>query len=259
MQEGDVLRCQSSSDLINSAFVAKYFRLGDDLEHILALLSKGEVMTRAIQKFYGMRLVDQYEWECLASFVLATNANIPRIKKMVAAVSEKYGDLLEFDGEKFHAFPGPMALASASLAELHDCGLGYRAPFLRRVAASVTEGKVDFAEVASLPYLDARKELLKELFGEKILLGVGPKVADCVLLYSCGKDEAFPIDVWIAKALAKSFPKLLGPRLRSRLSSGGTKLSLGDYARISSSARAHFGRYAGFAQLYLYMAAREGE
>ncbi len=259
-QEGEVLRCSSSSDLADSAFVTRYFRLDEDLNHILAAISKDRVITRAVQKFYGMRIARQDTWECLASFVLATNANIPRIRKMVAAVCERYGSLFEFEGEHFHSFPSADSLAAASAADLRRCGLGYRAPFLKRVAASVAEGRVDFAKVQSLGYEEARKELLSRLFGEKLLLGVGPKVADCVLLFSCGKDEAFPIDVWIARALARSYPRMLGQSMRSRLARDGKlRLSLRDYDRISGAARRHFGKYAGHAQQYLYMATREAE
>lgn len=257
-QEGDVLRCSTSSESISSAFVTQYFRLDEDLEHILATLTKDDVITRAIEKFYGLRLVRQDKWECLASFVLATNANIPRIKKMVSAVCSRYGRLFEFEGQTFYAFPTPEALASAKMPDLRACGLGYRGPFLRRVATSVTEGKVDFDGLSSMGYEESRKLLLTELFGEKLLLGVGPKVADCVLLYSCGKDEAFPIDVWIARVIAKSYPRLLGPAMKRRFAvEGKLKLSPGDYAKISQKLRARFGTYAGYAQQYLFAAARE--
>lgn len=259
-QERDALRCSSSSDHVDSAFVKRYFRLDEDLDHVLATISKDRVIARAVQKFYGMRLVRQDTWECLASFVLATNANIPRIRKMVSAMCERYGEASEFDGEPFRGFPSPQALAGASAADLRRCGLGYRAPFLKKVAAAVAEGRVDFAKVKSLEYEEARRELLSELFGQKVLLGVGPKVADCVLLFSCGKDEAFPIDVWIARALASSYPRMLDPSMRSRLARDGKlKLSLRDYERISAAARKRFGEYAGYAQQYLYMAAKEAE
>ena len=88
-QEGDVLRCESSSDRLDSSFVARYFRLDDDLEHIIAAVAKDDRMARAAERFYGLRLVRQDRWECLASFVLATNATIPRIKKMISAVCER--------------------------------------------------------------------------------------------------------------------------------------------------------------------------
>lgn len=257
-QESEVLRCETSSDVLNSAFVTGYFRLNEDLEHVLSTITRDEVMTRAAEKFYGLRLISQDRWECLASFVLATNANIPRIGKMIAAICANFGRPIDFEGESYYSFPTPEALSGASVYELTACGLGYRSPFLRRVSVSVLRGKVDFDRLASQPYEEAQKLLLKELFGEKVLLGVGPKVADCVLLYSCGKDEAFPIDVWIARILAKSYPDLLSAPLRARLKRDEkAKLSPGDYARLSSSARRYFGRYAGYAQQYLYMAAKE--
>jgi N-glycosylase/DNA lyase len=257
-QEGEVLRCSTGNDFLDSTFVSSYFRLDEDLDHILATLSKDETITRAAEKFYGLRLVSQDPWECLASFVLATNANIPRIKKMVGAVCAKYGRPFEFEGAIYAAFPSPETLAGASETDLVACGLGYRAPFLKRIATSVASGKVDFNRFGALGYPESRELLLAELFGQKLLPGVGPKVADCVLLYSFGKDEAFPIDVWIARVLARAYPRLLGPELRKKLSpQGRAKLSSSDYDKISARVRAYFGGYAGYAQQYLYMAARE--
>jgi N-glycosylase/DNA lyase len=258
-REGDLLRCSSSSERIDSEFVTRYFRLDVDLDHVLATISRDDTISRAAEKFYGLRIVSQDAWECLASFVLATNANIPRIKKMVTAVCLRFGRAFEFEGEKQAAFPAPDDLARVSVKDLLACGLGYRAPYLKRVATSVAEGRVDFAAIAGLGYSESKKLLMTELLGQKLLLGVGPKVADCVLLYSFGKDEAFPIDVWIAKVLATSYPELLGPALKRRYKAEGkTKLSPSDYERISARARNYFGKYAGYAQQYLFMAAREG-
>ena len=257
-QEGDLLRCSASSEEIDNEFVACFFRLHVDLDHILTSISKDDTISRAIEKFYGLRIVSQNSWECLASFVLATNANIPRIRKMIGAISSRYGEKFEFEGERHSTFPTPQALAAASAKDLVGCGLGYRAPFLRQVATSVAEGMVDFAALASMGYHESRKLLLTELLGQKLLLGVGPKVADCVLLYSCGKDEAFPIDVWIANVLAASYPELLGPVAQKKYAAEGkVKLSPSDYDRISARVRAYFGKYAGYAQQYLFIAARK--
>ncbi len=257
-QEGDTLRCSSGSDSLDNNFVTNYFRLDEDLDHVLASLAKDEVITKAIEKFYGLRLVRQDPWECLGSFVLATNSNIPRIKKMISSVCSRYGEPTQFEGDTYHAFPSPEALSRAPVSDLRALGLGYRAPFLKHVAKSVAEGKVDLTSLRALSYEKSQEVLLTELFGEKLLLGVGPKVADCVLLYSLGKDEAFPIDVWIARMIAKSYPSLLPRPLRSRLAANAKfRLSIGEYRRVSNSIRSHFGSYAGYAQQYLYMAARE--
>ena len=259
-QEGDVLKCVSSTGALGASWVSDYFRLDEDLEHVLASISRDDPITRAVERFYGLRLIRQDRWECLASFVLATNANIPRIQKMVGEVCVRYGRQFQFDGDELHAFPAPADLAEAPVEGLRACGLGYRAAFLKKVATSVVKGKIDFEKVATLPFEDSRKLLLSELLGEKLLLGVGPKVADCVLLYSFDKDEAFPIDVWIARVISKFYPRLLGPTLRTRLKRDeSAKLSPGEYTRSSASLRRYFGRYAGYAQQYLFMAARESE
>ncbi len=260
MQEGEWLRCISSSEHVGSNFVGSYFRLDDDLDGVLAPLMSDEFMARAAQEFYGMHLMRQDKWECLASFLLATNANIPRIKGMVGSVCARFGEPFEFDGATHHSFPTPEVLASLSVSDLSDCGLGYRAAFLKRVAASVRDDRIDFAELSSLPYREAHQLLLAELRGEKVLLGVGPKVADCVLLYSCGKDEAFPIDVWIGRALAKWYPKLFTPELRKKLAKDGkARMGEADYYRVSDRVRAKLGKYAGYAQQYLYALARSAD
>ena len=256
-QEGDSLRCESSGEALGSAFVRDYFRLDEDFQAVLGSFAKDKTITDAVQKFYGMRLIRQERWECLASFLLATNANIPRIKKMISAVCLRFGEAFKFGGEEYQAFPQPEALASASKEDLRNCGLGYRAPFLKHVAKAVQEGRVDFTQIANLGYPEARNRLLTELLGEKVLLGVGPKVSDCVLLYSFGQDQAFPIDVWIARELAKSYPRLFGKDLRKKLSKEGTaRMTLRDYEKASEAARRHFGKYAGYAQQYLYAAAK---
>lgn len=258
-QEGEVLECESSTDRMDSAFVRHYFRLDEDIEPILVSIMRDEQTSRAVQEFHGMGLIRQDGWECLASFVLATNSNIPRIKTMVSNVCSSFGSALEFEGREYRLFPAASTLAAAPLSRLRRCGLGYRAPYLKKVSKAVSMGRIDFAGLSRLGYEEARDLLLARLAGEKLLLGVGPKVADCVLLFSCGKDGAFPIDVWIGRALAQRYPGLLEPRLRKKLSAKRAALSLGDYQRLSNVARSYFGAFAGYAQQYLFMMARVEE
>jgi len=256
-QEAGWIQCSSSSELLDSNYVRGYFRLDDNLQDILATFTKDETMNGAAQRFYGMRLIRQDRWECLASFVLTTNANIPRIKGMVAQVCARFGEPFDFEGETFRSFPRPERLSEAKLSELRDCGLGYRAEYIKRVARAVDEGRVDFSELALMDYETSRETMLKRIFGEKTLHGVGPKVADCVLLFSCGKDEAFPIDVWAARALERHYPGLLEDGLRAKLGSGAkASITGGEYSRTSAAAREFFGQYAGYAQQYLFMLAR---
>lgn len=256
-RDGEALTCVSSTDRIDSRFLSNYFRLEEDPRPILASIMVDGTMNRATQQFYGLRLVRQDPWECLASFVLATNSNIPRIKKMISNISSSFGERIVFEGTPYSAFPTPAALAEAPLSRLRSCGLGYRAPFLKKVAAAVEGGRLHFGELSMHGYDEARKILLGNLPGEKLLLGVGPKVADCVLLFSCDKDDAFPIDVWVARSLLRFYPSLIPPPLRRKLHSSSKKnLTKGEYELLSAVARRKFGKYAGYAQQYLFMLAR---
>jgi N-glycosylase/DNA lyase len=255
-QDGELLTCESSTEAIDGAFVRRYFRLDDDIQPILFSIMKDTQITRAVQEFHGMRLIRQSGWECLASFVLATNSNIPRIKRMVSNVCEALGRTLEFEGSVYHLFPQPADLAAAPTSVLKRCGLGYRAPFLKKVAQAVDAGRIDFGELSVLDYERARDLLLARLSGAKLLLGVGPKVADCVLLFSCEKEDAFPIDVWIGRILARLYPSLVEPKLLRKLRGKKAALTLGEYQRLSSAVRHYFGPYAGYAQQYLFMLAR---
>jgi N-glycosylase/DNA lyase len=223
---------------------------------------KDEHMTEAIQRYYGLRLIHQDAWECLVSFVIATNTNIPRIKLMISNLCERFGEKAGFEGSQYALFPGPHSLAYASHEELTACGLGYRARFVKSVAQKVNSGEVDLEELKILDYERAREVLIERLLGEKTFLGIGRKAADCVLLFSCGKDSSFPIDVWMARVLARYYPGLFDKDLAERLIShvsNETRLSGGAYERISSSMREYFGEYAGYAQQYLFHDARKSK
>ncbi len=235
-QDRDSLYCESNSDGLDASFVRRFFRLDEDL---------------------SLRLIRQDRWECLASFVLATNSNIPSIRRMIANVCERFGEPFLYEGLQYRRFPSAEKIAEAPLQSLAECGLGYRSPFLKRVAGAIHEGRLELSELALLDYPDAKELLLKKLLGAKLLLGVGPKVADCLLLFSCDKDEAFPIDVWVARALAHYYPRLFEKKTGKRLASKSTRSLSGSlYDSISSRARSHFGKYAGYAQQYLFMLAR---
>jgi N-glycosylase/DNA lyase len=254
-QEGFTLFCSSSSEALDARFAHSYFRLDDDFEAILSSIPKDPTMTDAFEKFRGLRLVRQDVWECLLSFVIATNANIPRIKGMISNLCERFGERVSFDGIDYHLFPTPERLARSTVAELTACGLGYRAKFVRDIAWTVDSGSVNLEELRLQGYPRAREILLERVLEKKTFLGIGRKVADCVLLFSCDKDEAFPIDVWIARALAGYYPHLFSEDVMARLSSkvsGRSSLTEKAYDSISEAARGYFGPYAGYAQQYLF-------
>lgn len=261
-QEEASLVCVVSNEHITPQSVHAYFRLGDDLERVYSKTMKDDHITEAIQRYYGLRLIQQDVWECLVSFVIATNTNIPRIRLMISRLCDRFGEKATFEGKEYSLFPRPDSLANASREDLTDCGLGYRARFVKSVAQKVDSGGVDLEELKLLGYERAREVLVERLLGEKTLLGIGRKAADCVLLFSCGKDESFPIDVWMARVLAKYYPGLFGKELVDRLNlhvSKETRLSGGAYEGISSLMREYFGEYAGYAQQYLFHDARKSK
>ncbi|OGS42507.1 MAG: hypothetical protein A3K67_07460 [Euryarchaeota archaeon RBG_16_62_10] len=205
-----------------AAAVRTYLRAGDDVGAIQRALGKDPVLSPGIHGLRGLRIVKMDEWECLVSYVLATYANIPRIARMIDALSRRYGTPI--DGDTY-SFPAPKAVRRATVAELRRCGLGYRAKYVRAVGQAVNEDRI--RELRRRRYPELREEL-------KSLPGVGDKVADCVCLFGFGRLEAFPIDVWMERALARLY--------------GQT----GSYAKLRTFAASRFGRHAGYAQEYMY-------
>lgn len=204
------------------ADVEGYLRASDDVASVRNTLSKDEVMAKGLPMVKGLRLVKMDEWECLASYVLATYSNIPRIRRMIDRLSERYGE--DIDGNT-RAFPTAESLSTATVEELAACGLGYRARYLHSLCRAVDDDVI--ASFRELEHRELRAEL-------KEFPGVGDKVADCVSLFGFGRLEAFPVDVWIERAMAR----LYGVR--------------GSYRRIAEFADERFGPVAGYAQEYLY-------
>jgi N-glycosylase/DNA lyase len=156
----------------------------------------------------GIRILRQDKWEALLSFIISQNNNIPRIKKIIASMRSYFG-----------GFPKATQIASENVENLKQFKLGYRAEYIANAAKRVTSGETDLTSIAEMPYSSAKKELLK-------ILGVGSKVADCVLLFGMHKLEAFPVDVWIKRALQTFYPL--------------------------SAPECFTGEYAGLAQQYLF-------
>ena len=202
--------------------LSTYLRASDDIDGIQRALGSDEVLSRGFAQVRGLRLVKMDEWECLISYALATYANIPRIARMIESLSSTFGEEI---GRGFHAFPSPDELGGASEDELADCGLGYRAAYVRGICDSV--GTRTIADMRRLRYPELRERL-------KSLPGVGDKVADCVSLFGFGRLEAFPIDVWIQRAVWRLY---------------GVS---GTYAKVGEFARDKFGDFAGYAQEYLF-------
>jgi N-glycosylase/DNA lyase len=243
-QMDGILLFEGSCDDLGCGFVRRYFRLDDDLCSVYSALMKDEHARTAVEQFHGLRLLRQQPWECLISYICATYTSIPTIRQMIFNISEKLGKPIEFEGAQFYGFPQPQALANASLRDLRHCKLGYRAESVRETARLVDKGDFDLDALRNLPYGDAKKMLMS-------LPGVGPKVADCVLLFSLDKLEAFPIDVWIKRIMLESYSEYFEPNFVDRVRRK-RNVSRREYEALYVVGRQLFGEFLGYAQEYLY-------
>jgi N-glycosylase/DNA lyase len=228
----------------DEAFVRHYLRLDDDLAQISLCVDRDKHIHAALQRYVGLRLVRQEPWNCLVGFICSIQKNIPAIEHMLLEMSTRFGEKREFDGKTFYLFPTAERLALASESGLRECSLGFRAKYVKATAQKIVDENFDLNSLRLLPYLEARSKLLE-------FMGVGLKVADCVLLFSLDKTEAFPVDVWVKRVILNHYCDKLAPELVKRLQSRST-LTNGEYLKIGDFARAYFGKYAGYAQEYLY-------
>jgi N-glycosylase/DNA lyase len=212
------------------SFIRDYFQLDLDLPPILASIDRDPLIHSSLFRCHGLRIIRQPEWECLASYICATYANIPGIRHRIELLARSFGKPVRFEGRTYYGFPTPDALASAEDYTMRECKVGYRAPYLCETARRVQADPALFDRIAALGYEDAHRELLR-------LKGVGNKVADCVLLFAFRRYEAVPVDVWIARILSTCY---------------GTGTVLRTYPRLQGLARELFGEFAGYAQEYLF-------
>jgi len=229
---------------VGEAFVKNYFGLNDDLKQISSSVDKDAYIRKALRRFEGLRIVRQDPWECLISFICATCKNIAAIELMLRKLSSSFGEKKRFDEMDFYTFPSPEKLASATIAGLKECGLGYRAKYVQATAKKIFEEKIELETFKNRPYLEARRLLVE-------FPGVGLKVADCALLFSLEKMESFPVDVWVKRVVLNHYADHLPGVLVKKLSTRDS-LSSGEYKKINDFGRNYFGPYAGYAQEYLY-------
>jgi len=233
-QNGNRLRFSGAP----AEFIRQYFALDVDLPPILSVIDNDPVIHRAIGECSGLRLVRQPPWECTVSYICSTNSNIPTIRRRIGLLAERFGTRVRSGGQTFYTFPDPSGISCKGLEELAVCKLGYRQPYVYDTSCTVTDMRLWEQKIRSLPYEDARRELMK-------LQGVGLKAADCILLFAFQKYEAFPVDVWIRRILKEQYL----PDLPT-----DTPLTTREYDRIRMFAKEQFGEYCGWAQEYLYAA-----
>jgi N-glycosylase/DNA lyase len=239
-QVRDGLRIGTAAPVKNWDWLRRFLQTEVDLAGVLKTFPDDAPMRAAVAACHGLRVLRQDPWECLASFILSSTKQIVQIRQIISLLCERFGEpvhncnygggeSLAVTDRRYNCFPSPEKIAHLTEADLRACKMGFRAPHLLAAARQIADGRFDLNGPRHLPLAEAREELIK-------LPGVGGKIADCVLLFACGFDAAFPVDVWVERALRE----LYFPRRRMTAK------------RLRHFAATHFGPHAGYAQQYLF-------
>ena len=204
----------------------EYFDLDRNYDEAASSFCGGEYLEEAKRFGKGIRILRQEPWEALCSFIISQCNNIPRIKGIVERLCSLFGNAVSFEGTEYHTFPTAEKIAALSLEDLQPLRSGYRAEYILSAAKEIASGNTDLSFLADTDWIRAEKTLLS-------MKGVGKKVADCVLLFGLHHMEAFPVDVWIRRALREHFPPDFDPSA--------------------------LGENAGLAQQYIFYYARSGQ
>jgi len=210
-----------------------YFDLKRDYSVIKKEFMKDSLLKKSVDFGYGIRLLQQEPFELTMSFIISSNNRIPMIKRAINNLSKKWGQVIEYKGETYYTFPTAEGLEGASLEEIQSCGLGFRSKYVKDTVHRVYSGEVNLESIKSEEDDVCHEELKK-------LNGIGPKVSDCIMLFSMQKYSAFPVDVWVKRAMQFFY---LAPDV--------------SLPKIRIFARDKFENTAGFAQQYLFYYARE--
>ena len=225
------IRAETAVPVKNWDWLRDFLQVEVDLAAILKSFPGDAPLREAVSACRGLRVLRQDPWECLASFILSSTKQIVQIRQIISLLCERFGVpvVVPVGERRAFAFPSPEKIAAVTEADLRGCKMGFRAPHLLTAAGQIAGGHLDLNRLYHLSQAAARAELMK-------LGGVGGKIADCVLLFAGGFDTAFPVDVWVERALRR----LYFPRRRVTAK------------RLRHFAATHFGPHAGYAQQYLF-------
>jgi len=219
-----------------------FFRKNDDIQKIIKSISKDKTVKKAISQYEGLRLFNQDPFQCMISFIISSNSNIQKIKNSLEKISKKFGTKLMVQNEEFYLFPRPEKIAKASINEIKTCGVGYRAPFIKEAAKMVTSKKINFEYLKNSDYNETKRNL-------RLIPGVGNKVADCIMLFSLNKLDAFPLDTWMIKILEKYYSNEFQIETKT--------ITEKQYEILHKKIVDYFGPYCGYAQQFLFKMERE--
>jgi N-glycosylase/DNA lyase len=217
-----------------------YFDLKRDYENIKETLSKDELLKQSVEFGHGIRILQQQPFELVISFIISANNRIPMIKRALDNISKRWGKEIEYKGKTYYTFPTVEDFAKVSMEEIESCGVGFRAKYIadtvEKIYKSMSE---EYKQEYDLNFIKAQSddgchEALQ------VFSGIGPKVADCIMLFSMNKYSAFPVDVWVKRAMQHFY---LAPDVSLK--------------KIRDFGRNKFGELSGFAQQYLFYYARE--
>ena len=238
-QNGQTICFNGNCDGDIKETVTNYFDLKTDYGKIQKqLASVDKYMKNSIEYGKGIRILNQDLWETIISFIISANNNIPRIKGIIERLAANYGNAIEYEGKQYYTFPTAEQLKDVTVKQYRNLGLGFRDKRLHETVKMVINKEVDLTKIDKLPTPQAREELLK-------LAGIGPKVADCILLFSTLKRfDVFPIDVWVRRVMNDLYIH----------NEDETKVSKKEIAKL---AQEKYGDLQGLAQQYLFYWRRE--
>ncbi|MDE1845100.1 MAG: DNA repair protein [Thaumarchaeota archaeon] len=227
----------------SSGNIDNFLRSDDNLKKILSDISRDKIVAGAVKQSPGLRLIRQDPFQCYISFICSSNSSIQNIKSMLENLCKKFGTRQEFDGYELATFPKAATLANASMKDLVNCRLGFRAKYVKEAAQAVDSGKIDFALLKKTNYHTTIESLKK-------ILGIGNKVADCIALFSLDKMDAFPIDRWTQRILLKYYKKFFDNVTEKPMTEK-------KYEKLHGEIVEYFGPYAGYSQQFLFKMERD--
>lgn len=236
-EENDKLYVLSSNMDKLEEIINNYFDLDTNYQEIERQISNIDKNVKtAVKNSTGIRILNQDFFEMVISYIISANNNIPRISKSINEICKRYGKEIIFESNKYYLFPNLEDLLNVTEEEFKSCGVGFRARYLKNTIKNIYENKMDFEYMMKLDTITAKQELMK-------MQGIGPKVADCILLFSLSRKEVFPIDVWVERVMSKIYFKDLKG-----------KVSKKDIINYSNN---NFKEYAGIVQQHLFFNIRE--
>lgn len=253
--DDEVIIYNSNEEDFNNIW-KNYFDLERNYDEIKDVLAKDEILRKSVEFGYGIRILNQDPFEILISFIISARNSIPSIKKTVKKICERWGEKIEYKGNEYYTFPTPQAIKDATLEEIQETGASFRSKYIVDTIKKVNEAievkediKLNPSKYDERPeILDFDLEYIKSLGDDEChialqkFMGVGAKVADCIMLFSMTKHSAFPVDVWVKRAMIHFYVV--------------PDVSLN---KMRVFARDKFGALSGMAQQYLFYYARENK